>query len=63
MYQPQTGCELPVFTLYFCEIKKVLAAICEMKEKLVQKNTIRLLLFMIINTIFKEQTLKRNAEF
>lgn len=43
--------------------KKELAAISEMKEKLVQKHTIRLLSFSIINTIFKEQTLKRNSEF
>lgn len=34
-----------------------------MKEKLAQKNAIRLLSFRIINIIFKEQTLKRNTEF
>lgn len=32
------------------------------KKKLLQKNTIRWLLFMIMGTIIKEQTLKRNSE-
>lgn len=34
-----------------------------MKEKFVQKNTIRLPSFKIINVIFKEQNLKRNTRF
>lgn len=32
------------------------------EKKLLQKNTIRWLVFMIMGTIIKEQTLKRNSE-
>lgn len=43
---------------HYASVKRK-TAICEVKEKLVQKDTVRLLLFMMIHTIFKEQTLKK----